>query len=229
MDRQLDLQRRQQNGNATTTSLSASVSASSSASISGSASLVNGSTPLPTVPTGAQPGSVTITMPPIQSNPYYKIAPSEYITFGWNFSSIIVTPTALTVAAVGANGYTYPVGPTDGVIPGTAQSVVWYPYGYQTANPSLPLVQASYTLHIWAQGGPSAFPSPGYLEPNSELVFAMYTPQAYTPLSSGWQCAGCPSSGALPQLKINSALPGVVAMIVIMLLSGFTTLRRVWD
>jgi len=219
MDRQLDLQRRQQNGNA-------SVSASPSASISGSASLVNGSTPLPTVPTGAQAGSITITMPPIQSNSYYKIAPSEYVTFGWNFSSIIVTPTALTVAAV-ANGNTYPIGPTDGVISGTAQSVVWYPYGYQTANPSLPLVQASYTLHIWAQGGPSAFPTPGYLEPNSELVFAMYTPQAYTPLSSGWQCAGC--SGALPQLKINSALPGVVAMIIIMLLSGFTTLRRVWD
>ncbi|KAG1886187.1 hypothetical protein F4604DRAFT_1725083 [Suillus subluteus] len=218
MNHQLDLQRRQQNGNA---------SASASATISGSASLVNGSTPMPTIPTGAQPGIITITMPPIQSNSYYKIAPSEYVTFGWNFSSLVVTPTALTVAAVGANGNTYPVGPTDGVIPGTAQSVVWYPYGYQTANPSLPLAQESYTLHIWAQGGPSAFPSPGYLEPNSELEFAMYTPQAYTPLTSGWQCAGC--SGALPQLKINSALPGVVAMIIIMLLSGFTTLRRVWD
>ncbi|KAG2136540.1 uncharacterized protein EDB93DRAFT_783205 [Suillus bovinus] len=216
-----DLQNRQQNGNA-----SASASVSASASISGSASLVNGSTPLPTVPTGAQPGSLTITMPPIQSNSYYKIAPSEYVTFGWNFSSILVTPTALTVSAV-ANGNTYPIGPSDGVIPGTAQSVVWYPYGYQTANPSLPLVQASYTLHIWAQGGPSAFPSPGYMEPNSELIFAMYTPQGYTPLASGWQCAGC--SGALPQLRINSALPCVVAMIVIMLLSGFTTLRRVLD
>ncbi|KAG2743708.1 hypothetical protein P692DRAFT_20850388 [Suillus brevipes Sb2] len=218
MHHQLDLQRRQQNGNAST---------SASASISSSASLVNGSTPLPTVPIGAQAGSLTITMPPIQSNSYYKIAPSEYVTFGWNFSSILVTPTAITVAAVGANGNTYPVGPSNGVIPGTAQSVVWYPYGYQTANPSLPLVQATYTLHIWADGGPSAIPTPGYLAPNSQLEFAMYTPQAYTPLASGWQCAGC--SGALPQLKINSALPGVVAMIVIMLLSGFTTLRRVWD
>ncbi|KAG1848513.1 hypothetical protein DFJ58DRAFT_796142 [Suillus subalutaceus] len=167
MNHQLDLQRRQQNGNS---------SASASATISGSASLVNGR---------AQPGIITITMPPIQSESYYKIAPSEYVTFGWNFSSLVVTPTALTVAAVGANGNTYPVGPTDGVIPGTAQSVVWYPYGYQTANPSLPLAQESYTLHIWAQGGPSAFPSPGYLEPNSELEFAMYTPQAYTPLTSG--------------------------------------------
>ncbi|KAG2050380.1 hypothetical protein BDR06DRAFT_984037 [Suillus hirtellus] len=156
-------------------------------------------------------------MPPIQSYSYYKIAPSEYVAFGWNFSSIIVTPTALTVAAV-TNGNTYPIGPTDGVIYGTAQSMVWYPYGYQTTNPSLSLVQASYTLHIGAQGGPSAFPTPGYLEPNSELVFAMYTPQAYTPLSSG----------ALPQFKMNSALPGVVTMNIIMLLSGFTTLCRVW-
>ncbi|KAG0703656.1 hypothetical protein DFH29DRAFT_915558 [Suillus ampliporus] len=176
MHQQLDLQRRQQNGTA---------SASGSATVSGSASLVNGSTPLPSVSLGAPAGAVTITMPPIQSTSYYKIAPSEYITFGWNFTSIVVTPTAITVAAVGANGNTYPVGPTDGVLPGTAQSVVWYPYGYQIANPSLPLVQASYTLHIWASGGPSAAPTPGYLAPNSELVFAMYTPQAYTPLTSG--------------------------------------------
>ncbi|KAG1742742.1 uncharacterized protein EDB91DRAFT_1051686 [Suillus paluster] len=218
MHNHLDLQRRQQNGTA---------SASGSATVSGSASLVNGSTPLPSVSAGAPPGAITITMPPIQSTSYYKLAPSEYITFGWNFSSISVAPTSLTVAAVGANGYTYPVGPTDGVIPGNAQSVVWYPYGYQTADPSLPLVQASYTLHIWGDGGPSAVPTPGYLAPYSGLVFAIYTPQAYTPLTSGWQCAGC--SGALPQLKIDSALPGVVAMIVIMLLSGFTTLRRVWD
>jgi len=182
---------------------------------------------MPSVSLGAPAGGITLTMPPIQSTSFYKIAPGQYITFGWNFTNLVVTPTALTVAAVGANGNTYPVGPTDGVIPGNAQSVVWYPYGYQTANPSLPLAQASYTLHVWADGGPSAAPTPGYLAPNSGLVFAMYTPQAYTPLSSGWQCAGC--SGALPQLKIDSALPGVVAMIVIMLLSGLTTLRRVWD
>jgi len=113
------------------------------------------------------------------------MAPSEYITFGWNFTGLSVTPTALTVAAVGTNGNTYPVGPTDGVIPGNAQSVVWYPYGYQTANPNLPLAVASYTLHIWASGGPSAAPTPGYFAPYSGLIFSIYTPEPYTPLSSG--------------------------------------------
>jgi len=232
MNDHLDLQRRQQNG-ATTTSasvsatVSASVSASGSASGSVSASTNGTSSPYPSIPLGAAAGAVTLTMPPIQSTSFYKIAPSQSITFGWNFTGLYVTPTAITVAAVGANGNTYPVGPTDGVIPGNAQSVVWYPYGYQTSNPSLPLAQASYTLHIWGDGGPSAAPTPGFLAPYSGTVFALYTPQAYTPLTSGWQCAGC--SGALPQLKIDSALPGVVAMIVIMLLSGFTTLRRVLD
>ena len=178
MDYHFDLQRRQQNGGNST-------SASANATVSASASTNGTSTPLPSISLGAPAGGITITMPPVASTSYYKLAPSEYITFGWNFTDVIVTPTALTVAAVGANGDTYYVGPTDGVIPGTAQSVVWYPYAYQNSNPSIPLVQASYTLHVWASGGPSATPDPGYLSPNSELVFAIYTPQAYTPLNSG--------------------------------------------
>src|SRR5882757_3419222 len=143
MNDHLDLQRRQQNG-ATTTSasvsatVSASVSASGSASGSVSASTNGTSSPYPSIPLGAAAGAVTLTMPPIQSTSFYKIAPSQSITFGWNFTGLYVTPTAITVAAVGANGNTYPVGPTDGVIPGNAQSVVWYPYGYQTSNPSIP-------------------------------------------------------------------------------------------
>ena len=140
------------------------------------------------------PGEIVFTQPPLQSTSYYKIAPSEYVTFGWNFSYLAVTPTSLTVSAACENGNTYPIGPSNGVIPGDAQSVVWYPYGYQTANPSLPLAQAKYTLLVFGAGGPSAAPSPGYLAPNSELQFALYTPQPYTPLSSGMLFASCPLS-----------------------------------
>lgn len=100
-------------------------------------------------------------------------------------TSVLATPTHLTVSAVCDNGNTYPVGPTDGIIPGTATSVVWDVYSYQQAHPNTPLAQATYTLNIWDERGPGAARRAGYLQPNSALQFALYTPQAYTPLASG--------------------------------------------
>ncbi|KAL4067246.1 hypothetical protein V8B97DRAFT_943023 [Scleroderma yunnanense] len=180
-----------------------------------------------TIPANAAPGEIIFTQPLVQSSSYYKIASGEYVTFGWNFTQLYVTPMSLTVSAVCENGNTYPIGPTDGVIPGNAQSVVWYPYGYQTANPAVPLAQASYTLQIWGDGGPSAAATPGYLDANSGLMFALYTPQPYTPLSDGWQCVGC--GGALAQVVAHPASIALVTTLLIVFLSGFTTLRRVWD
>ncbi|KIM70023.1 hypothetical protein SCLCIDRAFT_98949, partial [Scleroderma citrinum Foug A] len=180
-----------------------------------------------TIPADAAPGEIVFTQPPLQSTSYYKIASGEYITFGWNFTDLYVTPTSLTLSAVCDNGNTYPIGPTDGVIPGNARSVVWYPYGYQTGNPTVPLAQASYTLHIWGDGGPSAAATPGYLDANSDLEFALYTPQPYTPLASGWMCVGC--GGALAGVVAHPASVALVTTLLIVFLSGFTTLRRVWD
>ena len=163
---------------------SSSGTASATGSSSGTASATATSSKV-TIPANAAPGQIVFTQPPLQSTSYYKIASGEYITFGWNFTQLYVTPTSLTLSAVCENGNTYPIGPTDGIIPGNAQSVVWYPYGYQTANPTVPLAQASYTLHIWGNGGPSAAATAGYLDDNSDLKFALYTPQPYTPLASG--------------------------------------------
>ncbi|KAH7924501.1 hypothetical protein BV22DRAFT_1129800 [Leucogyrophana mollusca] len=219
-----DLQRRQAGGASQTTVASVSSAAASSASGSVGTATQTASASTTSIPAIAGPGMITITQPPMQSTSYYKIAQGEYITFAWNFTGLYVTPTSLTVSAVCQNGNTYAVGPTNGIIPGDSSSVVWYPYGYQQANPSAPLDPASYTLHIWGDDGPSAAAEPGYLEPNSNLIFALYTPQAYTPLASGWQCAGC--SGALSQFTAHPALTGVLATLVIMFLSGFTTLRR---
>ena len=197
------LQHRQQNGGASTSapSVSASASAVTSASASNSAATTAAATThygitggpgynasatqVSTVPANGDPGEIVFTQPPLQSSSFYKIAAGEYVTFGWNFSYLANAPSAITVSAACENGNTYPVGPSDGVIAGDAQSVVWYPYGYQTANPGLPLAQATYTLLVFGPGGPSAAPTPGYLAPNSELQFALYTPQPYTPLASG--------------------------------------------
>lgn len=141
--------------------------------------------PMPAIPQNAPPGSIFVTQPPQQSTSFYKIAQNEPITFAWDFSDLIVTPIHLTVSAACENGKTYPVGPTNGIIPGTATSVVWDTYAYQTSHPQLPLAQAKYTLKIWGDQGPNGQRAPGLLTPNSAVQFALYTPQGYTPIASG--------------------------------------------
>lgn len=137
------------------------------------------------IPQSAPAGGITITQPPQTATSYFKIASGQTITFGWNMTSVLATPTHLTVSAVCDNGNTYPVGPTDGIIPGTATGIEWDVYSYQTNNPGKPLAQATYTLHIWDDRGPGAARRPGYLAENNQLKFALYTPQPYTAIASG--------------------------------------------
>ena len=137
------------------------------------------------IPQSAAAGLLTITQPPQTTIAFFKIAQAQPITFAWNFSYVLSTPSFLTVSAICENGNTYPVGPTDGVIPGTATSVVWDAYAWQQSHPNSPLAQATYTLEIFDSRGPGAARAPGLLSPNNALQFALYTPQAYTPIASG--------------------------------------------
>ncbi|KZS97132.1 hypothetical protein SISNIDRAFT_437124 [Sistotremastrum niveocremeum HHB9708] len=177
------------------------------------------------IPQTAPAGGLTFTQPPQTASPsFYKIAPGQLVTFGWNFTALLSTPTHLTVSAFcPLNGNTYPVGPTDGVIPGNALSVVWDLYSYQQANSQTPLAQASYTLSIWDDRGPTAGISPGLFVPNENLRFALYTPQAYTPLASGWNCPDC--SSASPN-KVAGTVPiALITTSLILILSGWRLLR----
>ncbi|KAG6856161.1 hypothetical protein H0H87_006968 [Tephrocybe sp. NHM501043] len=140
------------------------------------------------IPASDPAGLLTITQPPATLTSYYKIAPSNFVTFAWNFSYVQVTPTHLTVSAVCDNGNTYPVGPTDGIIDGTATSVVWDLYSYQQNHPNTPLAQETYTLKIWDDRGPGAGRAPGYLQANTGLKFALYSPEPYTGLADGKRC-----------------------------------------
>ncbi|KAG6877740.1 hypothetical protein C0993_004454 [Termitomyces sp. T159_Od127] len=139
----------------------------------------------PRIPASAPAGLITVVQPPASVTSYYKIAPSNFITFAWNFSYVLATPTHLTVSAVCDNGNTYPVGPTNGVIDGTATSVVWDLFSYQQSHSNTPLAPAMYTLNIWDDRGPGAGRVPGFLQPYSGLKFAMYTPEPYTSLADG--------------------------------------------
>ena len=181
------------NGNAGNTSASnagnngnnrstGSSNAASSAPMSGSASQ---SSSVLLIPQTAAAGGISMTQPPATATSYYKIAPSQVIVFGWNMTSVIASPTHLTISAVADNGNTYPVGPTDGIIPASATQVTWDIYSYQQHNPNMPLEVGMYTLNIYDERGPGAGRAGGYLSPFNGLQFALYTPHAYTPIASG--------------------------------------------
>ncbi|KAJ2917048.1 hypothetical protein MD484_g3363, partial [Candolleomyces efflorescens] len=138
-----------------------------------------------TIPATAPEGQIVITQPPQTATSFYKIAPSNLVTFGWNTSYISIIEGSLTVSAFCNNGYSYPVGPSDGVIPPDAMSVVWDPYAWQTAHPEQPLPNDVCTLGIADARDFTARRRGGYLSPNTMLQFALYTPVAYTPLASG--------------------------------------------
>ncbi|KAF8579666.1 hypothetical protein K439DRAFT_1416093 [Ramaria rubella] len=202
-----------------------SQSASNSNSQSGSNAPAS-STPAPiSIPQTAPAGGVQFTRPAqTAAASYYKIAPSELITFGWNLTSLSITPDSLTISAFcSANGNTYPVGPTNGVIPGDSTQVVWNPFAYQQANPTQPLIIASYTLQVMDAHGLTQVPAPGRFAPNTEMTFALYTPQSYTPLAS-WTCSGC--SSAASNALTHPIFLSLFATLIAMLLGGFGTLRR---
>jgi hypothetical protein len=162
----------------TATGGSSSGSGSGSGSGSSSGSVLS-------IPQTAAAGGLTITQPPQTTVSFFKIAPSQEVTIAWNFTSLFSTPSHLTVSAICENGNTYPIGPTDGILPGTATSVVWDPFSYNQANPNTPLAQATYTLSIWDDRGRNPARAPGLFQPNNALTFALYKPQSYTPLASG--------------------------------------------
>lgn len=133
-------------------------------------------------------GGLTITEPAQTAQAsYYKIAPHETITFGWNFTSLKATPTRLyVVASCSKNGNTYPIAPSPQGIPGDATSVTWYPYGYHIdaqKNGDPDLVVDKYRLMIYDEKGPGGLANGGEFQPNNMAEFSMYFPMKYTPLS----------------------------------------------
>ncbi|KAF9016316.1 hypothetical protein BDZ89DRAFT_1118179 [Hymenopellis radicata] len=194
---------------------------SSSASQSGSRSA---SSTL-SIPQTAAAGGLTITEPPQTATSFFKIAPSQMATFGWNMTSVIASPTHLTVSAKCDNGNTYPVGPaTDGVIDGDATQVVWDIYSYYKSHNGAPLPVGTCTLLICDERGFGASRLGGYMVPNSALTFALYTPAGYTPLASGWECTICNSS--FSSYVAQPTFITLVATFLVVFLSGFQLLRN---
>lgn len=180
------------------------------------------------IPSSAPAGGLTVTQPVQTADPsYYKIATGVDVTFGWNFTSVLQYPQTLTVQAYcSENLNTYQIATA---LPGTATSVVWSPYNYSTSveasNPNLPqLIAASYRLLIYDERGLGVGASPGLMQPNTKVQFALYIPQAYTPLASGWICAAC--NGAVGLRALHPGFIGLIATLVIAVVSGWNLLSR---
>ncbi|KAL7424512.1 hypothetical protein Q5752_000196 [Cryptotrichosporon argae] len=207
-------------------SRSGSITASASASGSAAASSSNSSTV--SVPQTAADGGISMVQPASTgSASFYKIASADYITFKWNFTSLYVQPKSLTIiASCSANGNTYQVGPTaspSNTLPGNATQVVWNPWEWAQLPSQTAFAEATYTLSIWDERGPTAAATGGYMSVYDGTEFAMYIPQSYTPLASGWTCSTC--SGALRTLGEPAGLSMLVSA-VIMVVTGLMVLRR---
>lgn len=146
---------------------------------------------------------------------YFKIG--DFVTLGWNYTSLLATPTAVDVVATcTANNQLYTIA-ANMTVSNTTQAVTWDTSAYQSGHQDAPLVMEKYTLIIYdAASSITAAAQPGYLAVYNQYTFGMYSPQPYTALNQGFICATC--SGALSDTGRN-ALGFMLSMCAITILS----------
>ncbi|KAI9338430.1 hypothetical protein BD770DRAFT_400691 [Pilaira anomala] len=154
--------------------------------------------------------------------PLYKIGVSN-ITFEWTVDPNVlkVQPANLTVALANPQKQTF----TATVVPGTATSANW---DLAHLQPGSPLMVGYYTVWVYDQRGPKAFPSPGWLMPDSRLVVAMYSTEAYVGRTDSMFCPTCYLGGGssfresfLPLLTAVGVAIFTSAVMIISILNYF--------
>ncbi|SAM02666.1 hypothetical protein [Absidia glauca] len=105
--------------------------------------------------------------------PLYKIGVSN-MTLEWTVdpNALKVQPVNLTVALANPQKQTI----TAAIVDGTATEAYW---DLAKMDPHTPLMVGYYTVLVYDQRGPKAFPSPGWLMPDSRLIVALYSTEAY--------------------------------------------------
>lgn len=149
----------------------------------------------------------------ISGEQYFRIG--EYVTFGWNYTSLLATPSYINVMATcTVNSQLYPIAMNQTV--GSTGAVTWDTGAYQATAAANPLLTDTYTLIIYdAESSISAAAEAGYLATFDDYTFGMYVSQPYVPLSE-YVCPSC--SGALSVME-RRALGVVVGVSVITVLS----------
>ncbi|KAL8967271.1 MAG: hypothetical protein Q9197_005520 [Variospora fuerteventurae] len=159
------------------------------------------------------PGGVNMITPSaLAQTSYYKV--SDYVTFGWNYTSLSVKPSKIDVyISCATNSATYTILSNATFEP--TQEVIWDTKPEATGT--APLLTDMYTLIVKdASEESTAIPQAGHLGTYNQFTFGMYVPQAYTALKDGWKCATC--SGAMSSMDLH-ALRFMLGMCVITVFS----------
>lgn len=142
---------------------------------------------------------------------YYKIG--DDVTFGWNLTSVSVTPSAVDIlASCSTNQATYTIA-VNQTINGSTGGVVWDTGKYQSTATQL-LLTGTYTLIIYdADSSISATPASGYLAPFKQFTFGMYTPQAYV-ADPAYVCVTCSGAAAVFERQTMRFALGMAALTI---------------
>lgn len=123
----------------------------------------------------------------------YRIG--EFVTLGWNYTNVQVTPTAVDIViscTTASESWTL----TSNMTYETSGALTWDTGTFQSDSVQQPLLVEQYIMYIYdADSSISATAGPGELTAAAAMTFGLYTGQPYTPLASGWVCATC--SGAM--------------------------------
>lgn len=119
--------------------------------------------------------------------PLYKAG--DYITWQWNYTNVMATPTAIDVI-LSCSSITQSWTLTANMSWTTPATFTW-DSSVQANNAQHPLVPNNYTLVVKdSQEAITAAAEAGYLAVQSAFTFGLYTPQPYTPLAE-WDCTTC--------------------------------------
>ncbi|KAL1955502.1 hypothetical protein VTO42DRAFT_8528 [Malbranchea cinnamomea] len=169
-----------------------------------------------TTPTSVDPrspvgGIEMITPGPFDPTTYIKIG--DYATFVWNYTSLIVTPSAVDViASCSRNDHTYTISANMSVE--QTGSVVWDTSEYMTGD--APLLTEMYTLIVHdSELEPSDLAKPGHLGSDTRETFGMYWSRTDSP--SGNVCATC--NGALSSRIERQGILFMLGMVAITICS----------
>ncbi|KAK7938111.1 uncharacterized protein PG986_014979 [Apiospora aurea] len=158
-------------------------------------------------------GGVSMLTPaPVLGTQLYRIG--QTITWGWNYTSLQATPTAIDVlVSCSTASKTWTL--TQNMTYETKGSYTWDTHAYAETAVVDQLLTAEYTLLIYdAESSVKATAEAGYLSTFDGFKFGLYKPQDYQPLNE-WHCATCSGAANLD----TKALGFAFSMSVITILS----------
>lgn len=151
----------------------------------------------------------------LQPSGLYRI--SDYVTWSWNYTSLLGTPTAIDViVSCSTASETYTL--TANMSFATSVNYVW-DTKKQANDVQNPLGNAMYTLIVKdSQAAITQAPEAGYLGAYTGYTFGMYTGLPYTPYPD-WTC---PGSCSAAMSIFNNQIVGMAVIMSITTVLSFT-------